>query len=141
MGSPRGRTARETASRAAAGYGASSHAPRASRPWGVARPRGGGGDPRRLWGATAVAVLTHDNKFDVPALKAALAQPIGYVGAIGSRGTREQRDARLRAEGVTDEQIGHIHGPIGLDIGARTPEEIALAIMAQIVAVRQGKSH
>lgn len=93
-----------------------------------------------LSGATAVAVLTHDNKFDVPALKAALAQPIGYVGAIGSRGTREQRDARLRAEGVTDEQVGHIHGPIGLDIGARTPEEIALAIMAQIVAVRQGKA-
>jgi xanthine dehydrogenase accessory factor len=89
--------------------------------------------------ATAVAVLTHDDKFDVPALKAALNSPASYVGAIGSRGTRERRDRRLREAGVTDEQLGRIHGPIGLDIGARTPEEIALAILAQIVAVRRGK--
>lgn len=88
---------------------------------------------------TAVAVLTHDNKFDVPALKAALNSPASYVGAIGSRGTREQRDVRLREEGVTDDQIGQIYGPIGLDIGARVPEEIALAIMAQIIAVRHGR--
>jgi xanthine dehydrogenase accessory factor len=93
-----------------------------------------------LSSATAVAVLTHDNKFDVPALAAALRSPVGYVGAIGSRGTREQRNARLRDEGVTDAQIARIHGPIGLDIGARTPEEIALAIMAQIVAARHGKA-
>ncbi|MGH2515034.1 MAG: XdhC family protein [Ktedonobacterales bacterium] len=92
-------------------------------------------------GATAVAVLTHDNKFDVPALKAALNSPAGYVGAIGSRGTREQRNAHLRDEGVTTEQIGQIFGPIGLDIGARAPEEIALAIMAQIVAARHGRTH
>src|SRR6185437_3424109 len=78
--------------------------------------------------ATAVAVLTHDDKFDVPALKAALNSPASYVGAIGSRGTRERRDRRLREAGVTDEQIGRIHGPIGINIGARTPEEIALAI-------------
>lgn len=89
-------------------------------------------------GATAVAVLTHDDKFDVPALVAALNSPAGYVGAIGSRGTRERRDRRLREAGVTDEQIGHIHGPIGLNIGASTPEEIALSILAQIVAVRRG---
>ena len=89
--------------------------------------------------ATAVAVLTHDDKFDVPALKAALNSPATYVGAIGSRGTRERRDRRLREAGVTDEQIGRIHGPIGINIGARTPEEIALAILAQIVAVRRGK--
>lgn len=90
--------------------------------------------------ATAVAVLTHDDKFDVPALKAALNSPASYVGAIGSRGTRERRDRRLREAGVTDEQIGRIHGPIGINIGARTPEEIALAILAQIVAVRRGKA-
>ena len=89
--------------------------------------------------ATAVAVLTHDDKFDVPALKAALNSPATYVGAIGSRGTRERRDRRLREAGVTDEQIGRIHGPIGINIGAQTPEEIALAILAQIVAVRRGK--
>lgn len=92
-----------------------------------------------LSSATAVAVLTHDDKFDVPALKAALNSGAGYVGAIGSRGTRERRNRRLLEAGVTDEQITRIHGPIGLDIGARTPEEIALAILAQIVAVRRGK--
>ena len=92
-----------------------------------------------MTGATAVAVLTHDDKFDVPALQAALSQPVSYVGAIGSRGTRERRDERLRAVGVTDEQIARIHGPIGLDLGARSPEEIALAIMAEIVATRNGR--
>jgi xanthine dehydrogenase accessory factor len=92
-----------------------------------------------LTGSTAVAVLTHDSKFDEPALVAALNSPVSYVGAIGSRGTRQGRDERLRAMGVTDEQLKRIHGPIGLDIGARTPEEIALAIMAQIVATRHGR--
>ena len=90
--------------------------------------------------ATAVAVLTHDDKFDVPALQVALNSPAYYVGAIGSRGTREQRDRRLREAGVTDEQIARIYGPIGLNIGARTPEEIALAILAQVVAARNGKA-
>lgn len=89
--------------------------------------------------ATAIAVLSHDDKFDVPALAAALRSEAGYVGAIGSRGTRERRNQRLREAGVTDEQIARIHGPIGLDIGARAPEEIALAIMAQIVAVRHSR--
>jgi xanthine dehydrogenase accessory factor len=92
-----------------------------------------------LTSATAVAVLTHDDKFDVPALRSALASPAHYVGAIGSRGTRRQRDERLRETGVSEEQIARIHGPIGLDIGARTPEEIALAILAQIVASRRGR--
>jgi xanthine dehydrogenase accessory factor len=87
--------------------------------------------------STAVAVLTHDDKFDVPALAAALRGGAGYVGAIGSRGTREKRNQRLREAGVSDEQIARIHGPIGLDIGAQTPEEIALAILAQIVATRR----
>jgi xanthine dehydrogenase accessory factor len=87
--------------------------------------------------STAVAVLTHDDKFDVPALVAALRGGAGYVGAIGSRGTREKRNQRLREAGLSDEQIAQIHGPIGLDIGAQTPEEIALAILAQIVATRK----
>jgi xanthine dehydrogenase accessory factor len=87
---------------------------------------------------TAVAVLTHDDKFDVPALEVALRSPASYVGAIGSRGTREQREKRLRSAGVTDEQIARIYGPIGLPVGAKTPEEIALAILTQIVAVRHG---
>lgn len=94
----------------------------------------------RLQPTTAVAVLTHDNKFDVPALKVALASPAGYVGAIGSRGTREARNQRLREEGIPEERIARIHGPIGLDIGAERPEEIALAILAQIVAARRGKA-
>ena len=89
--------------------------------------------------ATAVAVLTHDNKFDVPALAFAVRSPAGYIGAIGSRGTREGRNERLREAGVTDEQIASIYGPIGLDLGARAPEEIALAILAQIVAARHGR--
>jgi xanthine dehydrogenase accessory factor len=93
-----------------------------------------------LTSATAVAVLTHDDKFDVPALATALrSSSVGYVGAIGSRGTRERRNQRLREAGVTEEQIARIHGPIGLDIGARNPAEIALAIMAQIVAARNGR--
>jgi xanthine dehydrogenase accessory factor len=87
--------------------------------------------------STAVAVLTHDDKFDVPALAAALRSNAGYVGAIGSRGTREKRNQRLRETGVIDDDIARIHGPIGLDIGAQTPEEIALAILAQIVATRR----
>lgn len=92
-----------------------------------------------LTSATAVAVLTHDDKFDVPALQTALSKPVSYVGAIGSRGTRQRRDDRLREAGVTDEQIARIHGPIGLDLGARAPEEIALSIMAEIVATRNGR--
>jgi xanthine dehydrogenase accessory factor len=90
--------------------------------------------------ATAVAVLTHDDKFDVPALVAAVRAGAGYVGAIGSRSTRERRDARLREAGLSDDENARIHGPIGLDIGAKTPEEIALAILAQIVAVQRGKA-
>ncbi|MGO8948467.1 MAG: XdhC family protein [Ktedonobacterales bacterium] len=87
---------------------------------------------------TSIAVLTHDDKFDVPALAAALRSPANYVGVIGSRGTREQREQRLREVGITTEEISRIYGPIGLAIGAKTPEEIALAILAQMVAVRHG---
>ena len=67
---------------------------------------------------TAICVLTHDTKFDVPALKAALATPAGYIGAMGSRATRDEREERLRAEGVGDAELARIHAPIGLSIGA-----------------------
>jgi xanthine dehydrogenase accessory factor len=87
----------------------------------------------------AVCVLTHDVKFDVPAIRAALSTGVGYLGAMGSRRTTEQRAERLRAEGVTDAQLARIMAPIGLDLGARTPEETAVAICAEIIALRTGK--
>ncbi|MGH2460118.1 MAG: XdhC family protein [Chloroflexota bacterium] len=89
---------------------------------------------------TYVAILTHDPKFDEPAIKAALSYPCRYVGAIGSRKTSQDRIARLKAQGLTDEQIARVHAPIGLRIAARTPEEIALSIAAEIIAVRRGKT-
>jgi xanthine dehydrogenase accessory factor len=89
---------------------------------------------------TAICVLTHDNKFDVPILKVALESPAGYIGAMGSRRTTERRAERLRAEGVTDEQLARIHAPIGLKIGSRSPEEVAVAIAAEIVSVFNAKA-
>ena len=89
---------------------------------------------------TVITVLTHDPKFDVPVLKEALNTPAGYIGAMGSRRTHDNRTARLKEEGVTDEQLARISSPIGLDIGARTPEEPAIAIAAEIVALRTGHS-
>ncbi|MDQ6659827.1 MAG: XdhC/CoxI family protein [Chloroflexota bacterium] len=89
--------------------------------------------------STSVAVLTHDPKFDEPTLKVVLAHELGYIGAIGSRKTSEERNERLKKQGITDEQMSQLHGPIGLNIGADSPEEIALAIMAEIVATRHGK--
>ena len=88
----------------------------------------------------AVCVLTHDAKFDVPAIRAALDTDVGYLGAMGSRRTTEQRAERLRAEGVTDEQLDRLLAPIGLDLGARTPEETAVAICAEIIAHRTGRA-
>jgi xanthine dehydrogenase accessory factor len=120
-------------------------------------------DPRRAWGSadrfphvdeliqewiedafkrinitrsTAIASLTHDPKLDDPALKIALNSPAFYVGALGSKTTHEKRRARLMKDGTTEAQLSRLHAPIGLDIGAQTPEEIALAIMSEIV-----KSH
>jgi len=84
---------------------------------------------------TAICVLTHDHKFDIPVLKVALESPAGYIGAMGSRRTNEDRAERLRAEGVTDDEIARIYAPIGLKIGSRSPEEVAVAIAAQIVQV------
>jgi xanthine dehydrogenase accessory factor len=89
---------------------------------------------------TVICVLTHDPKFDAPVLKAALATPAGYIGAMGSRRTHNNRTARLKEEGVTDEELSRIASPIGLDIGARTPEETAIAIAAEIIASRTGHS-
>ncbi len=82
---------------------------------------------------TAICVLTHDQKFDVPALIAALETPAVYIGAMGSKVTTADREQRLRAGGVGDAGIARIHAPIGLAIGARSPEEVAVAIGAQIV--------
>jgi xanthine dehydrogenase accessory factor len=96
---------------------------------------------KRLNPSTSLAVLTHDPKFDEPTLKVALAHEVGYIGAVGSRKTKLERDERLKKQGITDEQIARIHGPIGLNIGATSPEEMALAIMAEIVATRHGEDH
>lgn len=87
----------------------------------------------------AVCVLTHDPKFDVPAIVAALETRVGYLGAMGSRRTHDQRVARLREAGVTDDGLGRVMGPIGVDIGARTPEEVAVSICAEIIAERTGR--
>ena len=84
--------------------------------------------------STAVAMLTHDPKLDDPALKVALPSPAFYVGALGSKTTQSKRRQRLLEDGVTEQQLDRLHGPIGLEIGAGTPEEIAMSIMAEIVA-------
>ncbi|MFQ5790443.1 MAG: XdhC family protein [Acidobacteriota bacterium] len=88
--------------------------------------------------STAVAALTHDPKLDDPALRIALRSPAFYVGALGSRKTQERRRRRLLERGLTEDQLARLWAPIGLDIGSRSPEEIALAVMAQVVAVRNG---
>jgi xanthine dehydrogenase accessory factor len=82
-----------------------------------------------------VVTLTHDPKLDDPALKIALASPAFYVGALGSRSTQLRRRERLLGSGLTISQLDRLHAPVGLDIGAESPEEIALAIMAQVVEV------
>jgi xanthine dehydrogenase accessory factor len=87
----------------------------------------------------AVCILTHDAKFDVPAVQGALASSVGYIGVMGSRTTHERRVERLRNAGVTDEQLERLMSPIGLDIGARTPEETAISICAEIIAHRTGR--
>jgi xanthine dehydrogenase accessory factor len=81
-------------------------------------------------------MLTHDPKLDDPALKLALPSAAFYVGALGSRTTQARRRERLLAEGVSEAALGRLFGPIGLDLGAKTPEEIALSIMAEIVSAR-----
>ena len=86
---------------------------------------------------TAVVTLTHDPKLDDPALLVALRSPAFYVGSLGSRRTHAKRLERLKEQGVTDAELARIHAPVGLDIGAVSPAEIALSVMAQITAVRR----
>jgi xanthine dehydrogenase accessory factor len=90
-------------------------------------------DPR-----TVVCVLTHDPKFDVPLLEIALRMPLAYVGAMGSRRTNADRLEQLRELGLIEGELNRLHAPIGLDIGARTPEETAISVAAEIVATRWG---
>jgi xanthine dehydrogenase accessory factor len=89
--------------------------------------------------ATAVVVLTHEDKFDVPALKAALGTEAFYVGALGSRRNQERRRERLLEAGVPEEEVDRIQGPCGLDLGAESQPETALSMLAEIVAVRNGR--
>jgi xanthine dehydrogenase accessory factor len=89
---------------------------------------------------TVLCVLTHDPKFDVPLLELALRLPVAYVGAMGSRRTNDDRLARLRELGLTDAELARLHAPVGLDIGARTPEETAISIAAEIIGQRWGGS-
>jgi xanthine dehydrogenase accessory factor len=96
-------------------------------------------DAGTIDGSTVICVLTHDPKFDVPVLEVALRLPqVGYVGAMGSRRTHDDRMNRLRAAGLTDAELGRLSSPIGLDLGARTPEETAVSIAADIIAKRWG---
>jgi xanthine dehydrogenase accessory factor len=90
--------------------------------------------------STYIVILTHDPKFDLPALRSVLKKPAGYIGAIGSRKTNQNRFDALRREGFTEEELSRVHGPIGLDLGSRGAEETALGILAEITAVRFGGS-
>lgn len=87
----------------------------------------------------AAVCLAHDPKFEDPAMEVLLRSDVGYIGAVGSRATSAERLERLKASGFSDEDLSRIHGPVGLNIGGKTPEEIALSIMAEIVAVRRGR--
>ena len=92
----------------------------------------------RVDARTVLTVLTHDPKFDVPLLEVALRSPAAYVGAMGSRRTHDDRQAKLRAAGLTEAELARLHSPIGLDLGARTPEETAVSIAAEVVRARWG---
>jgi len=89
---------------------------------------------------TVICVLTHDPKFDVPVLEVALRAPAAYIGAMGSRRTHEDRLGRLREAGLSDEELARLRSPVGLDLGARTPEETAVAIAAELIQLRWGGS-
>ncbi|MFK0112844.1 XdhC family protein [Streptomyces sp. NPDC091217] len=89
---------------------------------------------------TVICVLTHDPKFDVPLLEEALRRPAAYIGAMGSRRTHDERRARLAEAGLTEAELARLRSPLGLDLGARTPEEVAVSVAAEIVALRWGGS-
>ncbi len=93
----------------------------------------------RLDRSTYIAVLTHDPKFDDPAVRVALQHPVRYIGALGSQKTQARRRATLLEAGVPEQELERIFGPIGLPIGAKTPAELAISILAEIVAVRRGR--
>ena len=96
-------------------------------------------DAGRIDARTVICVLTHDPKFDVPVLELALRLPeVGYVGAMGSRRTHDDRMARLREAGLTEDELARLSSPVGLDLGARTPEETAVSIAAEIIALQWG---
>ena len=88
---------------------------------------------------TAIVVLSHDDKFDIPALQAALSSDAFYIGALGSRRNQERRRTLLQEAGVAEPELDRIHGPCGLDVGAESPAETALSILAEILAVRVGR--
>jgi xanthine dehydrogenase accessory factor len=96
--------------------------------------------PRLLSSHTSVVVLSHDPKFDLPALRCALRSPAPYIGLLGSRRGQAARRAALRADGFDEAEIARIHGPVGLDIGGRTNGETAISILAEIIACRSGRS-
>ena len=96
--------------------------------------------PRALNAHTALVVLSHDPKFDLPALRCALRSPAPYIGLLGSRRAQAARRAALRAEGFDDEALARIRGPVGLDIGGTTPGETAISILAEIIAQRRGRN-
>ncbi|MFF4750860.1 XdhC family protein [Streptomyces sp. NPDC002514] len=91
-------------------------------------------------GRTVICVLTHDPKFDVPLLEEALRRPAAYIGAMGSRRTHDERRKRLTDAGITEDELSRLRSPLGLDLGARTPEEVAVSVAAEIVALRWGGS-
>ena len=94
----------------------------------------------RLRPVDAVCILTHDTKFDVPAVVRALQTDVGYIGVMGSRRTHAKRVERLREVGVDEDGLARLMAPIGLDIGGRTPEETAVSVVAEIIAVRAGRA-
>ncbi|AVH54951.1 MULTISPECIES: XdhC family protein [Streptomyces] len=89
---------------------------------------------------TVICVLTHDPKFDVPLLEEALRRPAAYIGAMGSRRTHDERTKRLKEAGLSERELSRLRSPVGLDLGARTPEEVAVSVAAEIIAMRWGGS-
>jgi len=89
--------------------------------------------------ATYIVLLSHDPKFDEPTLDYVLKRPVRYIGAIGSKRTQQSRREKMRAQGFTEEQMNRVHGPVGLDLGGKAAEEVALSILAEMVAVRNGR--
>lgn len=94
----------------------------------------------RVDASTSICVLTHDAKFDVPALLAAFATPACYIGAMGSLRTHHDRVRRIQDAGATEQMLSRLHSPIGLDLGGKTPEETALSILAEVISVRNGRT-